>query len=523
MAELVLHLSCLFVIIFTVEASSSSFHHIQVGGPANQITTGEIRIDLPSESFQNIKFNVTPYSLQNQYSPYYDQYSTGYKPSAYVPPKTQTYKPESPKPQINYKPSTVLSYKPSPSIPHPVYSFPQPTYNQPQVTYNQPTYPQPQVSHSRPSYNPIQHIQPSYQPNSIVFSYKPSQTAPIGTKPKPAKGSPEGEYSAYPYPYQQNRDKEVTDVVDLKAEKEEVTEATPEEEVKEESRSGNVLIEKGGENSDSSKTTFDEVSEKFNSYSSDEKETSDSEGEEAREARILVIDDETLDFNSNDHVAVTTLLPEFVPIVFEEAELSTKGNNQVTPGTTLEITTTVPLTTTPSTTVLTTSSESSVRRRPVISVFNDLTTSTTTLRPTTSSTTTTTIAPIVTATSSLNASLSSSIRRRPVISLFHDLSPSASLPATGPVTPPGAIGQTILDKIRTVTLTVESILESDEEINSKPDVENIETGLESEINNAGDEENVRDRRKIMKVRKPKSQSFDQEPSFAPNWQTGGWF
>merc|ERR1711892_841080 len=432
-------------------------------------------------------------------SPHYDQYSTGYRPSAYAPPKTQTFKSESPKTQISYKPSPVVSYKPLPSNPLPVYSFQQPVYKQTQVTNNQASYSQPQVSNSRPSYNPIQHIQPSYQPNTIVYSYKPSQTAPIVNKPEPTKVSPEGEYSAYPYPYQQNRDKDVTDVVDLKAEEEEVTEAAPEKEVKEESRSGNVL------------------SENFNSYSLDEKETSDSEGEEAREARILVIDDETLDFNSNDPVAVTTLLPEFVPII------SFKGNNQVTPGTRLEITTTLPLTTTPSTTVFTTSSESSIRRRPVISVFNDFTTSTTTPRPTTSSTTTTTKAPIVTTTSSLNASPSSSIRRRPVISLFHDLSPSTSLPATGPVTPPGDIGQTILDKIRTVTLTVESILESDEEINSKPDVENIDTGLESEINNAGDEENLRDRRKIMKVRKPKSQSFDQEHSFAPNWQTGGWF
>merc|ERR1712106_113803 len=238
---------------------------------------------------------------------------------------------------------------------------------------------------------------------------------------------------------------------------------------------------------------------------------------EAREARILVKDDETLDFNSNDHVAVTTLLPEFVPIIFQEEKL-------FTPGTGLEITTTLPLTTTPSTTVFPTSSESSIRRRPVISVFNDLTTSTTTLRPTTSSTTTTTKAPIVTATSSLNASPLLSIRRRPVISLFHDLNPSTSLPdSSAPATPPGDIGQTILDNIRTVTLTVESILESDEEINSKPDVENIDTGLESEINNSGNEENLRDRRKIMKVRKPKSQSFDQEHSFAHNWQTGGWF
>jgi len=296
MAELALHLSCLFVVIITAEASSSTFHHIQVGGPANQITTGEIRIDLPSESFQNIIFNVTPYSLQNQYSPYYDQYSTGYKSSAYAPPKTQTYKPESPKPQISYKPSPILSYKPSPSVPHPVYSFPQPTYNQPQVTYKQPTYPQPQVSHIRASYNPIQYIQPSYQPNSIVYSYKPSQKAPIVTKPEPAKVSPEGEYSAFPYPYQQNRDKEVTDVVDLKKVEDE---AETEEEIKEEARSQNVSTKNNGGIIDDSKRTYKEV--------------------------------------------------------FDEAGISTKRNIQVTLGRKLELTMTLPVITTPSTTFATTS------------------------------------------------------------------------------------------------------------------------------------------------------------------------
>jgi len=513
MTEIALHLSCLFVLIITAEASSSTFHHIQVGGPANQITTGKIRIDLPSESFQNLKFNVTPYSLQNQYSPYYDQYSTGYKPSAYSPSKTKTFKPESPIPQISYKPSSVVTYKPLPSIPHPVYSFPQPAYNQPKLPNNQPSFSQPQVSHIRASYNPIQHKQPSYQPNSIVYRYKPSQTAPIVTKPKLAKVS-------YPDPYQQNKDKEITEVGDLK-EEEENTEAAPVEEVKEEARSGNVSIGKDGEKSDGLKNTVEEASEKFNSYSLAEKKGSGGDGEEAREAKILVIDDETLNFNPIDPIAVTTLLPEFVPNIFEEAGLSTKGNNQVTPGTRLEITTTLPLATTPSTTVLTSSSESSIRRRPVISIFNDLTTSTTTLRPTTVRTTTTTKAPIVTTTSSsLNDSSSSSIRRRPVISLFHDLSPSTSLPATGPVTPPGDIGQTILDKIRTVTLTVESILESEEEIT---DLGNNEKELESEINHTSDEEKQRERRKIVKVRKPKTNTFDQEPSFAPKWLTGRWF
>jgi len=451
MAELALHLSCLFVVIITAEASSSTFHHIQVGGPANQITTGEIRIDLPSESFQNIRFNITPYSLQSQYSPYYDQYSTGYKPSAYAPPKTPTYKTESPKPQLSYKTSPVVSYKPLPSIPHPVYSFPQPVYNQPQV------------SHIRPSYNSIQHIQPSYQPNSIVYSYKPSQTTAIVTKPKLVKVSPEGDYSAYPYPYQQDKDEEIADVVDFKAKEEAVT----------------------------------------------EKESSD------RGGKILVIDADSID--------PVTILPEFVPTIFEEAGLSTKGNNKVTPGTALELTTTIPVTETPSTTdatlstVLTTST--SIRRRPVISLFSDLTTSTTTHRPTTTSTTTTT-APILT---TRIPSPSSSIRRRPVISLFHDLSPSTSTTSTDPVTPPGDIGQTILDKIRTVTLTVESIQESDDEIALKTGVGNNEEELESEINNTGDEEKQREQRKIIKVRKPKTNNFFQEPLFAPNWQTGSWF
>merc|ERR1711892_1346507 len=187
------------------------------------------------------------------------------------------------------------------------------------------------------------------------------------TKPKLAKVSPEGDYSGYPYPYQQNKDKEITEVVDLKEETEDTISA-PVEEVKEEARSGNING-KDGEKSDGSKNTVEEVFEKFNSYSLAEKESSEGDGEEAREAKILVIDDETSNFNPIDPIAVTTLLPEFVPNIFEEAGLSTKGNKQVTPGTRLEITT-VPLTTT---TVLTSSSESSIRRRPVISVFNDLT------------------------------------------------------------------------------------------------------------------------------------------------------
>jgi len=517
MTELALHLSCLFVVIITAEASSSTFHHIQVGGPANQITTGEIRIDLPSESFQNIRFNITPYSLQSKFSPYYDQYSTVYQPSAYAPPKTQTYKPESPKPQISYKTSPVVSYKPLPSIPHPVYSFPQPVYNQPQESYKQPTYSQPQVSHIRPSYNSIQHIQPSYQPNTIVYSYKPSQAA-IVTKPKLNKVSPEGDYSAYPYPYQQNRDEEIADVVDLKAEEEAVTEAATEEEVKEEARSENIWLAKDEMTSDDFKNSFKEGFENIKNYSKDEKESSDSNGDKAREGKILVINADSI-----DPVAVTTLLPEFVPDIFEEARLSNKGNNQVTPGTELELTTSIHVTETPSTVAATLSkvstTSSTIRRRPVISFFNDLTTSTTTHRPTTTSTTTTT-APILT---TRIPSPSSSIRRRPVISLFHDLSSSTSTTATDPVTPPGDIGQTILDKIRTVTITVESILESDDGIALKTGVGNNEQELESEINKTGDKEKLREQRKIVKVRKPKTNNFFQEPLFAPNWQTGSWF
>merc|ERR1711874_181541 len=138
--------------------------------------------------------------------------------------------------------------------------------------------------------------------------------------------------------------------------------------------------------------------------------------------------------------------------------------------------TTTPRPTTPS---IDTASSSSIRRRPVISVFHQSLSRTTTINPTTTISTTV-----------LLDKTSSSVRRRPVVSFFHDLTTSTAAPAPELVTPPGEIGQTILDKMRTATL-----LQSDEEITLRPDDHINEESI--------DEENSRERRKVLKVRKPK--------------------
>merc|ERR1711874_953247 len=105
-------------------------------------------------------------------------------------PKSQPYKPQ-------------ISYKPSPSIPQPVYSYPKQTYTQPKVVYSQPTYNLPKVTYAQPSYTqpkvtypqpkPVKIVSPSYNPNTIVSSYKPVADS---------EEEAEGDYSAYPYPYQ---------------------------------------------------------------------------------------------------------------------------------------------------------------------------------------------------------------------------------------------------------------------------------------------------------------------------------
>jgi len=454
-----------------VQAFSSAYHHIQVGGPANKITTGEIRIDLPSESFHNLKFNITPYSLQNEYSPYYDQYSAGYQPSAYTQPKTQTNKQSSLSayksvPQGPYKPAPVVSYKPSPSIPHPVYSYPQTTYNQPQVSYiqptytqpkvlynqpqvsyNQPKYTQPKVSNSRPSYNPIQAIQPSYQPQNTVFSYKPIKATALSTKPD--KVPSEGDYSSYPYPYHQTvyrqpaTQKQITSVVDLK-DTEEITESVPVEDVTEDERIGKIVTGNDAGLSDVSENTYTE----FNSSNFDRAPESDSETEEAREAKTIDTDVEDFDQNSVESVASSTLLPESIPIIFEEAGASTTDNTLLRESTTL----------------FTTSSTTKILQTTTVRLTTTntarLTTTTTTTAPTTTRSTATTTAPTT-------SSTASSIRRRPVISLFHDLTSSTSPPRIKSVTPPGDIGQSILDNMRSDTLTVQKLLDSEEEITLK--------------------------------------------------------
>jgi len=497
-------LSALLCNMVRVQASSSAYHHIQVGGPANQITTGEIRIDLPSESFQNLKFNITPYSLQNEYSPYYDQYSAGYQPSAYSYPKTQTNKQSSlsaykSPPQVSYKPAPVVSYKPSPSIPHPVYSYPQTTYNQPQVSYNQTKYTRPKVSYNRPSYGPIQAIQPNYQPQNQVYGYKPFKTTTLFTTP--GKEPSEGDYSSYPYPYQQTVyrqptvQKKIISVVDLK-DTEEITENAPAEEVTEEERSRKTVTENAGI-SDGSENIYTEVFEQFSSDNLDEEAGSDSENEEAREGKTIDTDAEDFDQNSVDSVASSTSLPELIPIIFEQAEISTTDNTLHTTEKSAEPTT---LLTTPSATTI---AQTTTARLTTTPKFTAPTTARS--KSTTPSTTTTT---------------ASSIRRRPVISFFHDPTTSTFPPPIQSVTPPGDIGQSILDKMIAAPLTVQKLLDSEEEITLKStgDINNgvknkdEDTGeelLKTQIDENGDEEKSRERRKIVKVRQSKSSSVNK--------------
>merc|ERR1719431_426305 len=247
--------------------------------------------------------------------------------------------------------------------------------------------------------------------------------------------------------------------------------------------------------------------------------------------KTIDTDAETSDLNSIDSVGSTTLLPEFVPIIIDESAVS--PITEATPVTRLEITTNVTPTSStvrrrPVTSFLhdsvttrastATSGSSSIRRRPVTSVFHDSFTTTNrqtttvstgtpppTREPITTTMTTTTAAATTTGIVSLGTT-SSNIRRRPVVSVFHDVSSSTPPPVIEHVTPPGQIGQNILDKMRAATLTVETILESEEEITLTP--ENNDDGesiMKDEIDE-GEEEQSRERRKVVKVRKPKSSS-----------------
>ena len=579
------------------QGSSSTYHRIQVGGPANQITTGEIRIDLPSESFQNLKFNITPYSLQNEYSPYYDQYTPGYKPSAYTPPKQQAYKPQPPKPQISYKPAPVVPYKPapavsykpapvvsykpaplvsykvSPSIAHPVYSFTQPklasiqpSYHQPKIIYNRPAYTQPNVIFNQPAYTQTKpsattpKVSEKKSPTPATKITSPSTTSsPVVYINSPPQAAAEGYYGAYPYPYRQSSYTNIKSVVDLKK-TEEVTEAAPVEEVTEVAQSEDEVSEKA-------KTDYETIFRKFVSYGSEpvksvkkndntaDPSSADKEADEdePREAKTIDTDAESSNINTIDSVGSATLLPEFIPIVAEEGGVSPV--TEVTPVTRLEITT--PAQSTQTTTITTkvkttsstvrrkpvtsflhdsvttrgstaTSGSSSIRRRPVTSVFHD--SLTTTIRQTTTVSTgtpTTTREPVKTTTpiattdarttakSTETVSLgttSSHIRRRPVVSVFHDVTSSTPPPAIQHVTPPGQIGQNILDKMRAATLTVETILESEEEITLTPEKSDDEESIKEEENDEGEEEQSRERRKVLKIRKPKSSSTFRWPS-----------
>ena len=64
----------------------------------------------------------------------------------------------------------------------------------------------------------------------------------------------------------------------------------------------------------------------FPIFDLDSETEADSEAEEAREAKT--IDTENVDQNSVDSVASSTLLSEFIPIIFEEAGVSTSASGQ---------------------------------------------------------------------------------------------------------------------------------------------------------------------------------------------------
>jgi len=476
-------LLCVVIYSQYCESSSSTFHHVQVGGPSNKVTTGEIHIDLPSESFHNIKFNITPYSLQSEYSQYYDQYSTGtkYQSTAARVPRVHavhntvqpSYKPVHTV-QPSYKPVHTVqpSYKPVHTV-QPSYrpSTVRPTYSYPQVVHHQPSYTQ-QPSYIQPklSYNPTSVIQPSYTPTTHVYqrpvqAYRyntiKTETKPDNTEDEEEEKLPES-YAAYPYPYQYSSYNKPSTEEDADESKEETNEQSRTD-------TGRLIEE--------------------------EKSNKDNDDSDAREAKSF---DTNIDIvNLNSVVASTTLLPEFIPIVLDDLPLSTTAANTIDSSlvTSVPSTTSSPSTTTisalPNTSsVKVTTPPSFIRRTPVKSFFREITTS----------------SPSISSSSSISSET---------------------------VTPPGNIGQSILDKMRTASL---ALLESEDsavaktiedekslvsteriEVTEKSKVEK-EKVLEKEINEQADEkEETRRRRKIVKIRKSKPITNDQGSSYSVQW------
>merc|ERR1719431_2387604 len=234
--------------------------------------------------------------------------------------------------------------------------------------------------------------------------------------------------------------------------------------------------------------------------------------------KTIDTDAETSDLNSIDSVGSTTLLPEFVPIIIDESAVSpiteatpvtrlqtATVTNNVTP--TLSTVRRRPVTSFLHDSVTTrastaTSGSSSIRRRPVTSVFHDSftttikqTTTVTTGTPTTRKPITTTKITTTAKAATTNGIVSlgttpSNIRRRPVVSVFHDVTSSTPAPAIEHVTPPGQIGQNILDKMRAATLTVETILETEEEITLTPENNNDGESITKDENDEGEGESI---------------------------------
>jgi len=539
-----LFLSVLLYNMLHVEASSSTYHHIQVGGPDNKITTGEIRIDLPSESFQNLKFNITPYSLQSEYSPYYDQYSTGYQPSLHSQPKAAQYRPipskqplqlvnKSPV-KLSYKPRPQEIYNPLPSIPKPIYSYPHASYKQPsytshKVSYSKPSYSQPKESYIQPSYTVskasythVQSIPPSnpqntqsYQRPVQVLSFSPVKTA-ASTKLGSSKLPSEGDYFAYPYPYQH------TGYTKYDTKEDEDGDASKGD-IKEEGRSGNPIITTPVGTNEISKISeenevLDEteiiLSEVFTSSSQQETNLD-------REPKNVDFDVDDSNSNSIDSIAATTLLPSVVPIVFDDIGVSTLNENILSTEPILESTnTTSTIQPTTERIVPDVTTESLVRRRPVVSFFRDVTTSTQApsiaIQKQSDERGQLSIKLFNSAKQTKNDQIIDSNKsdklkiekeEQPTStftaeSTFQDITTSAQTTSTETITPPEEAGQFLLNLLGTA------------------DKENTDVAAElSELEN--DDTGVRNRRKVLKVIKSKPTKLGFNQNY--HWQDGRWF
>ena len=440
-----------------------------MGGPANQITAGEIRIDLPSESFQNLKFNVTPYSLQTEFQPYYDQFSSNYSPTgnAYKPPTLSLYRPAASVAQHSYSSPKVTYTKPQstyiqpqppaaytkpkvtntqPNViqskPQVIYSQPKPAYTKPQVAYSKPqaAYTYPQVTYTHPKISShiytqpkVVYSQPTIRYRDSVVTSKATTPRSVTVKPKQAASTKlhkertdqsDGDYLAYPYPYKSYQKTLYRQPV-----------------------------------TDDKDPTKEDKTQRSETLDNEQKEESNNSGESENERESKALDEEinVVFSNSLEPIPLTTTVREEL----EKTTMQPKSTTERSSTTFSSSTSTLKATER-------TTKVSYIKRRPVKSTFREITT----------------------------------------------LGSSHQIESTSTVTP-GEIGREILNKMRTVTLSVEKILEEAEETTPDPksgpkegsNASAEDKKIEAESETSGKDESPRERRKIIKVRKSKTNPF----------------